>query len=196
MIVEYFGIPGCGKTYQANLYKQELKANGISYIDLSRWKGAPVWLKVFYKLADKTFVFVPKYRRLKAQLRYLCNDVYGKEPKYLPFSVDYCIDRIIGSVFLQDIFGGRKKVAINDEGMMQWVVFLSVQYEIPIDNIVEVLKPVNGNCKTVYIDVSVEVAFNNIKKRNRHICLMDEMDDLKLRNYLEEYSELCNEIVS
>ena len=66
MIVEYLGIPGCGKTYQANLYKKDLEQKGIAYIDLSRWKGTPLWLKIFFKVTDKLFVFLHKYRKMRS----------------------------------------------------------------------------------------------------------------------------------
>lgn len=194
MIIEFLGVPGCGKTYYANLYKNELNIKGISYIDLSRWRGMPLWLKVFYKFADKAYLFFPKYRVLRNRFRALCKDVYGKEPKYLPFSVEYCIGRIISSVFLQDIFGGGNSVVINDEGLMQWVVFLSVQYNVLVDKCIEIIQPFNVNCKTKFIDIPVETAFANIKKRNRHVCPMDEMKDDELLRYLEEFNCLCHKV--
>ena len=196
MIVEYLGIPGCGKTYQANLYKKGLESKGISYIDLSRWKGSPIWIKLFYKLTDKTFVLIPKYRLLRKDLLFLCKDYYNNKPQYLPFSVDYCIDRIISSIFLQDIFGEGKKIAINDEGLLQWVVFLSVQYGVSIYSIMHTLLPLNPNCKTEWIDTPVEVAFSNIRKRNRHICPMDEMEDIELKSYLLDFYDRCEQISS
>ena len=196
MIVEYLGIPGCGKTYQANLYKKGLESKGISYIDLSRWKGSPIWIKLFYKLTDKTFVLIPKYRLLRKDLLFLCKYYYNNKPQYLPFSVDYCIDRIISSIFLQDIFGEGKKIAINDEGLLQWVVFLSVQYGVSIYSIMHTLLPLNPNCKTEWIDTPVEVAFSNIRKRNRHICPMDEMEDIELKSYLLDFYDRCEQISS
>lgn len=196
MIVEYLGIPGCGKTYQANLYKKDLEQKGIAYIDLSRWKGTPLWLKIFFKVTDKLFVFLPKYRKMRSGLKLLCKDVYGKKPKYLPFSVDYCIDRIISSIFLEDVFGKRNKIAINDEGLMQWVVFLNVQYGVDIKDILLSIKPLNKNASTKYIDSQVATAFVNIKNRNRHICPMDEMRDKALKEYLEDFHLACVHTIS
>lgn len=196
MIVEYLGIPGSGKTYQANLYKQELRQRGEHFIDLSRWKGMPIILKIFYKLTDKTFLWIPKYRKQRTRLRELCKNAYEVSPKYLPFSVNYCIDRIISSVFLQDVFGGHKTVAINDEGLMQWVVFLSIQYGVPINEILATLSPFYPNCETIYIVSPVETAFSNIKKRNRHVCPMDEMKDDRLVKYLEEFESACKQAMA
>lgn len=196
MIVEYIGIPGCGKTFRANLYKNELKRQGISFIDLSRWKGAPLWLKLFYKVTDRTFVILPKYRIMRNRLRILCKDIYGRSPKYLPFSVDYCIDRIISSIFLEDVFGNLTKIAINDEGLMQWVVFLNLQYGVDLNNILLQIHPLNKNVKTNFIDTDVKTAFGNIKKRDRHICSMDEMEDFALKKYLEEFHLVCIHVMS
>lgn len=196
MIIEYLGIPGCGKTYQANLYKKELEQKGIAYTDLSRWKGTPLWLKIFFKVTDKSFVFFSKYRKMRDKLKLLCKDVYGKKPKYLPFSVDYSIDRIISSVFIEDVFGNRNKIAINDEGLMQWVVFLNVQYGVNIKDILLSIKPLNRNASTKYIDTQVATAFDNIKKRNRHVCPMDEMDDTALKEYLDVFHMACVQTIS
>lgn len=194
MIVEYFGIPGCGKTYQANIYKKELKRQGLSYIDLSRWKGMPLWLKIFYKFLDISLILLPKYRKLYNQFHLLCKDSYDKKPAYLPFSVDYCIGRIVCSIFLQDVFSRSKKILINDEGLMQWVVFFNIQYNISTDSILSILEPLNKNCRTIFIDTTINAAFENIKKRNRHVCEMDKMEDSQLMKYLIEYDKVCKVI--
>lgn len=196
MIVEYFGIPGCGKTYQANLYKKELERKGIAYIDLSRWKGTPLWLKIFFKVTDKLFVIWPKYRNMRCRLRNLCKDVYSKKKKYLPFSVNYCIDRIISSVFLEDVFGNCNKIAINDEGLMQWVIFLNVQYGVEISDILLYIEPFNCQASMTFIDTHISNALDNIRKRNRHICPMDEMEDMALKGYLEDFYSACVHTVS
>ena len=191
MIVEFLGIPGSGKTYKANLYKKELEDKGVPYIDLSRWKGTPFWLKCFYKITDFAYIIVPRYRKLRKKIYSLSKHNYNKEPKYLPFSIDYCIQRIISSILVRDFFRFCKKISINDEGLMQWVVFLNVQYEIEITDILLLLKTMKSNSKTIFIDTPIETAFTNIKKRNRHICPMDEMDDEMLIGYLTDFRKSC-----
>lgn len=191
MIIEYLGVPGSGKSFLANKYKEELKAKEIPFLDLSRWKGMPLWLKVFYKITDKCLFVLPKYRKLRGSLKKICKKYAHVQPSYLPFSIDYCIERIVSSVLLQDVFGKCKKITINDEGLLQWVVFLNVQYGIDIKNILNQLKPFSPNVKVQLIDISIEQAFENIKKRNRHICPMDEMADCTLVNYLEDFHNGC-----
>lgn len=192
MIIEYLGIPGSGKTFFANQYKFDLRSSGVKYIDLSRCKASPIWLKVFYKFAERSFAFVPKYRRIRKQLLALskkkdCN----REPQYLPFSLNYCIDRILLCVLLQDMFGSGKKIAINDEGLLQWIVFLNLQYKVSLRDIIKYV-PLSKDCRTKFIICSVETALDNIKRRNRHDCPMDEMSHNLLKKYLCEFSLRCD----
>ena len=79
---------------------------------------------------------------------------------------------------------------------MQWVVFLNLQYDIDIKDILTVLRPLNPNSKTIYISTKIETAFTNIKKRNRHICPMDEMNDDDLKHYLKEFEDVCSNNLS
>ena len=185
MIVEFYGIPGSGKTYCADIYKRQLAQDEVPYIDLSRCSKTPLWLKILYKIVDKCIYFVPRYYKINRKLRSLCRQA---KPKYLPFSLHYCVNRIVCSIFLQDFFGKRKKIAINDEGLFQWIAFLSVQYGVAVDSVKTILPPVNVNCKNVYVQKSIENAFANIKQRNRHVCPMDEMPDDDLKNYLVDYN--------
>lgn len=191
MIVEYLGIPGSGKTFFANQYKFDLRSSGVKYIDLSRCKASPVWLKVFYKFAERSFVFIPKYRRIKKQLLALSKkEGCNREPQYLPFSLNYCIDRILLCVLLQDMFGSGEKIAINDEGLLQWIVFLNLQYKVPLRDIMKYV-PLSKDCYTKFIICSIETALDNIKRRNRHDCPMDEMPEPFLRKYLDFFLQDC-----
>src|SRR5574344_1971974 len=170
MLVEFFGIPGSGKTYQASLYKARLQKQGAAYFDLSRKKETSIFLKIFYKILDKTLRYWPSYKRMYLSLQ----DIYKKggleNPKYLPFSVDYCVNRILQSLFLWKVCGKSAKIFFNDEGLFQWIAFFVVQYAVPLEKIIEALKLSNHNVQVQFVDVFEEKAFLNIKKRDRHVC--------------------------
>ena len=189
MMIEYLGIPGSGKTTIMRQQIEEYKRQDVKYQDLSRYKGMPMWLKVFYKLADYAVYMLPKYKKQMTALREVCKGC-PSEPKYLPFSLDYCIKDIVQATLLQDAFGGGKRLVLNDEGQMLRVVFLCVQYGVDVNAIMKCLN-VPSLVKTEYVKVDAETAYQRIKARNRHVCPMDELSDERLMEYLKDTENVC-----
>lgn len=192
MYVEYLGIPGCGKTFWKNKYLEQLRVDGKEFLDVSRQKVMPLWLKVFYKLAETFLLQLPRYKKQTREYEDACKG-RRKEPKYLPFSLAYCIKDIVMASLLHDIFGG-KKIYVNDEGQLQRVVFLVVQYGVPLDALLPIYMKYRGDVKTIYVKTEVDTAIANIRKRNRHVCPMDELTDNELRAYEQECNECCEKI--
>ena len=195
MIIEYYGIPGCGKTYQTNLYKQQLSQEGKQYIDISRYSGMPLWLKVFYKIADYAILVLPKYRRQIAEYRKACKNC-SKEPAFVPFSLKYCIQDIVLYSLVYDVFGKFERFVINDEGRLHRVISLIVQFNPPFEEIMSIYNDNFHGEKCSYVRTSVETAFSNIKKRNRNICPMDEMDDKSLKAYMLTFYNVCEKTLN
>lgn len=193
MMIEYLGIPGSGKTTIMRQQIEQYKQQGVKYLDLSRYKGMPLWLKVFYKLADYAVYMLPKYKKQMATLREVCKGC-PSEPKYLPFSLNYCIKDIVQATLLQDAFGGGKRVVLNDEGQMLRVAFLCVQYGADVNAVMKCLN-VPSFVKTEYVKVDAETAYQRIKARNRHVCPMDELSDERLMEYLKETENVCELVI-
>lgn len=189
MYIEYLGIPGCGKTFWKDKYLEQLRADGGALLDVSRQKVMPLWLKVFYKLAESFLLQLPRYKNETREYEEVCKG-YRKEPKYLPFSLAYCIKDIVLASFLHDIFGG-KNIYVNDEGQLQRVVFLVVQYGVPLDALLPIYMKYRGDVKTIYVKTEVETAIANIRRRNRHVCPMDELTDNELKVYEQECYDCC-----
>lgn len=192
MYIEYLGIPGCGKTFWKDDYLLNLSQSGQSFLDISRQKVMPFWLKVFYKLAETFLLQLPRYKKETREYEEVCMGC-RTEPKYLPFSLAYCIKDIVLASLLHDIFGG-KKIYVNDEGQLQRVVFLVVQYGVPLSRLLPLYKKYSGDVKTIYVKTEVDTAIDNIRKRNRHVCPMDELTDNELRAYEQECYECCEKI--
>ncbi len=195
MIVEYFGIPGSGKTFQASLFKERLWQEGIKYIDISRYSGMPLWLKVFYKLADYAILVLPKYRKQIAEYKAACKDC-PKDPAFVPFTLDYCIKDIVLYSFVNDIFRRSEKTFVNDEGRLHRVVFLIVQFNCPFEPVFGIYLSHKHNETIRYVHTSSEQAFQNIKNRNRKVCPMDEMDDKLLKEYIGTFEVVCEEVTN
>lgn len=192
MYIEYLGIPGCGKTFLKDKYLLNLSQSGQSFLDISRQKVMPLWLKVFYKFAETILLQLPKYKRLTQEYKTLCSGCL-QEPKFVPFSLAYCIKDIVLATLLHDIFNG-KKIYVNDEGQLQRLVFLSVQFGIDIDKLMPLYMKYRGNVKTIYVKTEVDKAFANIKRRNRHVCPMDELTDVLFKAYETEFYNCCEKI--
>ena len=193
MYIEYLGIPGCGKTFWKDKFIEGLRKESISFLDLSRQKRMPLWLKVFYKLAEAVILQLPKYKRLTREYREVCKNCTSS-PKYLPFSLTYCIKDIVLASFLHDIFRGER-IYINDEGQLQRVVFLAVQYDVPLENLMQLYLKYRGNVKTIYVQTSMETSMSNIRKRNRHVCPMDELTEEALLEYETAFLNGCEKVV-
>ena len=190
MIIEYIGIPGCGKTYQANLYKQKIKTEGKKYLDISRHKGSPLWLKAFYKIANYGICLMPKYKSQIRQYYLACNECSDK-PRYFPLPLKICIRDIVLSSLLHFLFAKTQRVILNDEGQLLKIAVLIVQYDVDIQKIMQVYNTEKHFEDIRYIQISVEEAFVNIRKRNRHVCEMDEMKDDELMAYLNKFDQVC-----
>lgn len=191
MLIDYIGIPGCGKTYQTNLAKVYCLKEGISFVDISHGKNASLFVKLLLVLSEKSLLLTSDYKRCVSHFKTRASQA---SPKYLPFSLEYCVQRILGAKILAKLFRDCRKVAFNDEGVFQWVVFLSLQYGIPIKEIIDTCSLEKVDSHTIYISISEMAAFGNIKKRNRHVCEMDEMRDSELMDYLKEFNNSCNQL--
>lgn len=193
MYIEYLGIPGCGKTYHVTKYKEQLVNEGKAFLDISRQKLMPLWLKIFYKIAELFLLLLPKYKKQTQEYEEVCKGCLAV-PKYLPFSLAYCIKDIVLASLLHDVFHKRKKIILNDEGQLQRIVFLVVQYDVSLNRVLSVYSKFKSDVKTLFIDTDIEVAFENIKRRNRHVCPMDEMADEELKQYLYDFYKNCIEV--
>lgn len=194
MFEEYLGIPGSGKTFFTHIYKKQLESENRQFKDISRQKSMSLLLKVFYKLADYAIYVIPKYRKQFFLYRKACIGC-REVPKYIPFSLEYCIKDIVLASLLHDVFSNSKNIILNDEGELQRIVFLAVQYNVPLDKLLIVWQKYKSNIHTKYIRISPSNAFLNIKKRNRHVCPMDELNNRLLQEYLEEFNKGCEDIL-
>lgn len=190
MIVEYLGIPGSGKTYYKKLYIEQLSKEKVEWVDISRWKGMPLCLKLFYKIADYSIFFIPKYRKL-FKLYKEASIIKSDNSKYFPLSFETCLRDIVQTSFLHDFFGKWKCVVLNDEGQLQRIVTLSVQYEVSIEDLMRVYLAEKHIEETRIVKISTDDAFCNIKARNRHDCEMDEISNDMLKGYLNDFDIAC-----
>ena len=195
MIVEYFGVPGSGKTYHTNLYKEQLKYEGKKYIDISRYSAMPLWLKFLYKLADYTILILPKYRKQITEYKEVCKGC-RRESTFVPFSLDYCIKDIVLYSLVYDVFCHLGRIVVNDEGQLHRVIFLSVQFGVALDKLIPVYQSFRHRVVCRYVKTTSDNIMRNIKRRNRRVCAMDELKDGMLRDYIRAFEDGCTKMES
>jgi hypothetical protein len=83
---------------------------------------------------------------------------------------------------------------VNDEGILHRVISFIVQFNPPFEDIMRIYKSLYHVDECVYVYSSVERAYSNIKKRNLKTCLMDEMDDNLLKEYISAFYDICERI--
>ena len=72
MLIDYVGLPGCGKTYQTNLAKDYCKSKSISFIDFSHGKNAPFLIKVILLTIEKGLLYTTRYKRNLLEIKKKC----------------------------------------------------------------------------------------------------------------------------
>ena len=190
MIVEYLGIPGSGKTYNKQLYIELLSKERRKWLDISRWNGMPLGLKLFYKFIDYFIFLIPKYRKLFKLYKEACF-IKSNSSKYFPLSFETCLRDIVQASFLHDYFGKWNRIVLNDEGQLQRIVTMAVQFEVNIEDLMSVYLAEKHLEETRFVEISINDAFCNIKTRNRHVCEMDEMNDGIMNNFLNDFDVAC-----
>ena len=190
MIVEYFGIPGGGKTYHANLYKMQLKATGQAFLDISRHKRMPLRIKLLYKIADYAILFLPKYRKQINLYKKKCKDCNADVSR-----LDGRIKNIVLCSFIYHMMSKTKKIIINDEGQLHWILLICARNNCSMKNLLPIYSFNKHADICRCVNVSIERAFQQIRLRNQHVCYIDEMDDGDLLNYLSDCDKSCKEIL-
>jgi hypothetical protein len=193
MIIEYLGLPGSGKSYQASILKQKLGKEEKKFLDISRYSNMPIFLKFFYKFADLIVLLCPNYRKLYH--KYLENCDGALTPLFVPLTLDYCIRDILLAHFLHKVFANSNKTIIIDEGGLHRITFLATNFNISIERIMSIYESEKQASYTIMVDTSIDRALDNITLRNRHTCLMDELPPHILLKYLNTFQAKCQQII-
>lgn len=77
-----------------------------------------------------------------------------------------------------------------DEGLIHRIVSFAVNYNFSIEQtflIIDLFEKYLKKSTVIYLDVNIKDCLNGIKKRDRHICEMDELKDKTLEQYLNHF---------
>ena len=172
MVIECFGLPGSGKTYFSSKYSKEKK---IFYYSKYRYS---FFGKIIFKL--KYFLF--------CRSKYIKSEVYNILNKlnslYKNLDINGIKNYIFHFFYFREIyikFNEKGKKCIFDEGLVQNIVFLIYDFNLPIE-VFDLFYVYFNEIDIDYywFNTDVQTIKENIKKRNRHVCSIDELSECEL----------------
>lgn len=185
MIIELFGLPGCGKTHLIN----EIRGNSpLALVSENKIKRIVIY---FAKLLSS---FMPESVFLRKKLMDILS---GQElhPIYLEKDCQKYIENLVMLCFGYKHAGS--KTLFMDEGIIHRVVSLAVNYNLGVNSVfllIECLKKYVCISKIFFLDVPIEECLKGIEERNRHSCLMDELKGSELKAFLLSYQKYFDAI--
>jgi len=187
MIIDFVGIPGCGKSFLAHELEIKMRKDNYRVYNMSREKITPLKLKIIFKISEKLILLLPSYRKAKHQIECKLSDYLLSQSLYFKNDLSRILDNILTHTFIHRNFQSGPAIYLNDEGILHKLLYLYVHYDVPITSITEVYSLLQCNVKNVIIHNEVENSLFYIRSRNRHDCIMDDLDDTSLVMYLEKF---------
>ncbi len=196
MIIEFVGLPGSGKSYYADILKQHFKSRKIKTIninDISRTKFYGKAIRIFlYKIVN----LHPKLRFYKHKLKALFEGFTPENLYNIYPSIDKCLNTISVFIYLYNKLFALKDVYLFDEGVFHYIVKMSSNFNLDEKKVIELINEIipllDKENIVVYNYISQQNCKIELKKRDRHVCLFDELKGSDLDSIIKKYYEICN----
>lgn len=196
MVVDFYGIPGSGKTYTSYNIVNYLKLNklkSINILDKSRYNLA---YKLFFKTWRVLLKRSDEFKKIKSEIIIILGNISGIKPQYSDSDLDCYVIKLAIQILEYNRFSKRNTIYIYDEGLFQIVATMAINFSLSKKKIHELADYIVAiHNISLYIDVPVQIAFDSFRKRDRHDCYIDEFADEKLLEFLKKNEDICNEIV-
>lgn len=194
MILEFMGMPGVGKTYLADALIKHMDKKSVKAVNLVEMSRQNTLYKIYFRFLRVLIKTLPRYKNLRHELAQIVKPYANKDAAFNNVYIDGYINTLILYKLLHDKYDSSQKLYILDEGIVQQLVNMKVNYDINDDTVKNIISAVNKQINTVYIVGSFEITVASIEKRNRHVCYIDELKDEQLKAFLEKYNESCETI--
>ena len=190
--VEFYGLPGSGKSTISHMVAKELMANGFSVCEPSFYSDHlrhPILRKIV-KLY-KTLIFslrYPKsiikiYKLLSqggiSQLSHFLQHILNIAPK-----LNYYIH-------------SKDKIYIWDEGLIQSSISASLEHPMNTDIIAKELFDISKNREVIkiYVKIDIDTALKRLEGREKHDSRVEkEQDFLKKNDLMKKLNDSCDNI--
>lgn len=201
MILETIGLPGGGKTYLCDEIEKRLNNNNTDSVNILKYTSNIV----IFKIIKKLFIFIANRTKLARDTRSAIKLILKQEDSESKFGIYnnefYSINIICSFIILYRLLEKSNKVYVFDEGIVHTVIKMCADFTLSkqtfnsIMNIIEASLN-NKNWYVIYNHIEIENCIESIKKRDRHICVFDELPENKLYlilQYYDKYNEFyCN----
>lgn len=183
MTIEFFGPPGCGKTYLTE------QLTGLNRQEIRKKATNPILAKI---------KFLSRYSPVSIWYRYQIRRIILTENLSYRFhetSLDTMIDSIVLVATSYKLNLRVKNVL--DEGLVQRIISLGINYELSVEKIIQIINLFSSivkKQKVIYIYSSIGDILIGIKDRNRKEAKMDFFDDDVLIEFVSRYEYVCNRV--
>lgn len=191
MVIEFMGMPGVGKTYLADALIKNVDKKSVKAVNLVEMSRHNTFYKVYFRFLRVLTKILPNYKKLRYELAQFVKPYANKNAAFNDIYIDSYVNTLIMYKLLHDKYDSSKNLYILDEGIVQQLVNMKVNYDIDDDTVKNIISAVDKRIDLVYILASFDITIASIEKRNRHVCYIDELKDEQLKAFLEKYNESC-----
>lgn len=186
MIIEFFGLPGSGKTTCCSLICRNFDYKNPMAFFKEKFVGK-VLFHLFLLTCPFNFELLKKYN----ELRECFSDFKKKNRLDNTVELSKYIKYALFIYFLEKK-NMNKKIVI-DEGVVHYSMAIYAEFDVSFESC---FKMVNilclKNIQPVLLDIDMETCINNMKKRNRHQTAIDNLNYFELVEILEKYKEFID----
>lgn len=190
MIIDLYGLPGSGKTYLGNELERYFQKKGIKAKNITNYLRETITGKILKQIAFLTITFNPKINKY---FKILKNNALVSNKNNI-----YYLKELSILIFLYKKLYNKKNIFIFDEGVYHTIIKLFTKIDTQEKDVLSLIKKTSqlipSDIKTIYLKTSTTESFKSIRRRDRHSCPFDELNDRKLNTYLEKNFILCEKI--
>ncbi|MBQ3543813.1 MAG: hypothetical protein IJA34_02310 [Lachnospiraceae bacterium] len=197
MVIEFYGMPGSGKTTFANDFAKK-KYGDVSLINITDKSRTSFWYKVYFKILRTLVKKNKEYLKYRDELIDIVREYRSISAKYNENNVfidDYVMEMAYDIWTYKKLYE-KKKIYIFDEGIVQQIINMCVNYDVDIKTVEKLVDYIKkGKEYRCYYTNSIESTINSIEQRNRHVCFIDELKGKELEDYLNKYNQSCSTLL-
>lgn len=193
MIIDFLGTPGCGKTYLVNSLVERTKHRQIKCVNITENSRS----KLFWKIKFKVYGFISLiyFHKLYKHLSLILKNYQHIKPKYSESNVRAYLRSLILRLYLYRLYNKKKDLYVQDEGVLQLIATICVNFNVDENSLREMIS-LFVFPQTIFLNRQICICKDNIKKRNRHVCAIDELKDTELDEFLSLFKEKCEFLCS
>lgn len=196
MVVDIIGAPGAGKTTVCNRIIRQLQDSCTPYHDMTGRKDTSIWMKLYIRACMLCVRVLPEYRRMYADIENKLAPYPKTVETFFHSDMEIIMRDVVRHVFAHRLYEGRKRVLLNDEGILHKMLPISIQHDVPVEVLLEIYHSFNLDLKLIYVKSDMEQTLQNTLKRNRHDCAYDEMNKIELQEFLVRYYVVLENVLN